>query len=126
MKTRIYECAICGNVVIKLVDGGPVPVCCDENMEVMRPNEVDAKHEYHLPVVKRVDDHCIHVSVGQEQHPMTDQHHIVFVLAVTSCGWQVKFLDKGSKPEATFVSNEPFLSVYTYCNLHGLWMTPVK
>ena len=37
MATKFYKCPHCGNVIVKMVDGGPVPVCCGEPMNELDP-----------------------------------------------------------------------------------------
>ena len=55
MKTRFYKCAMCGNVVVKLVDSKVPIVCCGEKMQELVPNTVDASNEKHVPVVTRLE-----------------------------------------------------------------------
>ena len=31
-----YECEICGNIMVKLVDGGVTPSCCGTEMQKMK------------------------------------------------------------------------------------------
>ena len=120
MKTRFYKCAMCGNVVVKLVDSKVPIVCCGEKMQELVPNTVDASNEKHVPVVTCLDNNTIKVEVGSVAHPMTEEHHIVFIYVETERGGiRVNLKDK---PEAEVcVCNEKVVAVYEYCNLHGLW-----
>ena len=52
MTTRFFLCKRCGNVIIKIVDSGVVPVCCGEEMVELRPNRTDVGMEKHVPVVE--------------------------------------------------------------------------
>jgi desulfoferrodoxin len=93
-----------------------------EQMQELIPNTVDASGEKHLPVVKHLGDGKIKVEVGSVAHPMTEEHHIVFIYVETERGGiRINLKDK---PEAEIcVCNEKVVAVYEYCNLHGLWKT---
>lgn len=122
MATKFYKCNHCGNVIVKVVDAGVPVVCCEEKMEELIPNTVDASGEKHVPVVTVLDGNRIKVNVGSVAHPMLPEHHISFVYVETENGGiQVNLKDK---PEAVvYVGEEKPIAVYEYCNLHGLWKT---
>ena len=67
MATKFYKCNRCGNVVMKMVDSGVVPVCCGEEMHLLVANTHDASTEKHVPVATRIDEHLISVQVGSGQ-----------------------------------------------------------
>lgn len=120
---KFFVCKHCGNIV-QLIDNKGVPiVCCGEKMTELVANTVEASFEKHLPVVN-VDGNKIEVSVGSVPHPMEDVHHICFIYVKTKNGGQLKKLAVNGEAKAvfTFVEDEP-VSVYEYCNLHGLWKT---
>ena len=122
MKTRFYKCAMCGNVVVKLVDSKVPIVCCGEKMQELVPNTVDASNEKHVPVVTCLDNNTIKVEVGSVAHPMTEVHHIAFIYVETDKGG-IK-VDLSDKPEAVIALGDAKpIAVYEYCNLHGLWKT---
>ena len=29
---KFYRCDICGNIITKIIDGGPIPFCCGQKM----------------------------------------------------------------------------------------------
>ena len=120
MSTKFYKCRHCGNVVEKVVDSGVNVVCCGEQMQELIPNTVDASSEKHVPVVTDLGDGRIKVEVGSEPHPMSPEHHIVFIYVETeSGGIRYKLKDK---PEAVICTcGKKATAVYEYCNLHGLW-----
>jgi len=123
-KKRFYICRHCNNL-IGFIDNKGVPlVCCGEDMNELVPNTVEASEEKHLPVVAISDNHAITVQVGSVPHPMTDEHHIMFVYVDTENGGQRKCLKIGDAPlvKFSFEDDKP-KSVYAYCNLHGLWKT---
>lgn len=122
MATKFYKCRICGNVIHKVVDSGVKVVCCGEQMQELIPNTVDASNEKHVPVVTRIDDCHIKVEVGSIAHPMTPEHHIVFIYVETENGG-IK-VDLTDKPEAVICTCScKVKAVYEYCNIHGLWKT---
>lgn len=125
MATKFYRCRHCGNVIIKFVDSGVPVVCCGEQMEELIPNTVDASNEKHVPVVKMTENGKIKVEVGSIPHPMTPEHHIVFIYVEMENGG-IR-IDLKEKPEAEICAcNGKVTAVYEYCNLHGLWKTEIK
>lgn len=124
MATKFFKCRHCGNVIEKVVDSGVSVVCCGEQMEELIPNTVDASNEKHVPVVEHIDDCRIKVKVGSVEHPMTSEHHIVFIYVETETGGiRVNLKDK---PEAIICTcNSKPIAVYEYCNLHGLWKSEI-
>lgn len=123
METKFYRCKKCGNIIVKVIDGGPVPACCGEEMEELRPNTSEGKNEYHLPVVEQCDDQKLKVKVGKEPHPMTPAHHIRFVYIETSCGGRLIRLKEDQAAEVALSPCEKPKAIYAFCNLHGLWKT---
>lgn len=119
---KFYRCDHCKNVVVKLHDGGPVPVCCGEVMKELLPNTTDAAQEKHVPTVTR-ENNRITVNVGSVDHPMTPEHYIEFIVLETEKGFRIAYLNPGDKPAVDFYEEEPVIAVYAYCNLHGLWKT---
>jgi len=92
-------------------------------MTELIPNTVEAATEKHLP---SVDVSCceIEVQVGSVPHPMDEGHHITFVYVETEEGGQRKCLKTSAEPKCafSFINDKP-VSVFAYCNLHGLWKT---
>lgn len=95
----------------------------DNNLTLLVPNTTDAALEKHVPEVT-IEDNKVHVVVGSVIHPMTDAHHIAFITLVTNHKAEMKKLDPTGEPKADFTltEGEKVLSVYEYCNLHGLWV----
>lgn len=123
MELLFYHCPICGNVVIKVVDGGTTPVCCGAEMEIMTPKTEDGFFEKHLPVVERCDHYAYEVKVGKIPHPMTVEHSIQFICVQGENEIQIRYLSPGDDASALFVCEEKPVAVYSYCNVHGLWKT---
>lgn len=118
---QFYHCPICGNVVIKVVDGGTVPSCCGKEMELMIPKKHESYSDKHLPVVERCDHYTYEVNVGSVPHPMTEDHFIKFICVQTDGEIMIRHLSPGDDPGCLSVCEERPEAVYAYCNKHGLW-----
>ena len=118
---KIFKCNHCGNIFEVVNDAKVVPVCCGEPMRELKANTTDAAQEKHVPEVS-VEGNLVKVKVGSVEHPMTEEHHIAFIYLETENGVARKDLDHTGKPEAVFAlaEGEKPVSVYEYCNLHGL------
>lgn len=122
---KIYRCKHCGNIVVKIVDGGPTPVCCGEPMEELVANTTDAAVEKHVPALT-VEGERLVARVGSVEHPMTPEHYIEWLLFADGNKTVVRYLKPGEAPEARFHLGEGGkATVYAYCNLHGLWKAEV-
>lgn len=119
---KIYRCPICGNIVTMLEDSGVAPHCCGKEMVLLAANTTDAATEKHVPVYLREED-CVKVKVGEVPHPMTEEHHISFVILVTDKGFKVNYIKDKAEAKTCFhiCKHETPLEIYEYCNLHGLW-----
>ncbi|MGI6229701.1 MAG: desulfoferrodoxin family protein [Tractidigestivibacter sp.] len=117
---KIYRCNHCGNIVVVVKDGGVNPVCCGEPMELLVAGSTDAAVEKHVPVLT-VDGDAVVAHVGEVDHPMTAEHLIEWILYTDDEKTVVRYLKAGDKPEARFHKGAGKVSVYAYCNLHGLW-----
>ena len=118
---KFYICEQCGNLVGIIHDAGVPMVCCGEEMTKLEPGVVDASHEKHIPVAE-VKDNIVTVTVGAVEHPMEEEHHIVWVYLQTDRGGQRKCLEVGKAPIVSFaLTDEKPIAVYAYCNIHGLW-----
>ncbi|MCR4962850.1 MAG: desulfoferrodoxin [Firmicutes bacterium] len=121
--TRFYLCKHCGNLVGLINNAGVPLVCCGEPMQELIAGSVDASKEKHVPQVS-VDGNLLHVNIGSVDHPMQDEHYIQWVFVQTEHGGQRKNLRPGQEPKVTFaLADDRAISVYAYCNLHGLWKT---
>ena len=116
----IYRCNVCGNIVEVLHSGAGDLVCCNQNMELLVENSVDAATEKHVPVVEKTSD-GYKVTVGSVAHPMTDEHYIEWISLCADGVTYRTFLKPGEAPEAVFCIEADDVSAHCYCNLHGLW-----
>ena len=144
MDLRFLRCNTCGNIIMFQNDAGPTPACCGTKMETLKAGTSDASIEKHVPVVivekgDSKEDKCtgdrftkvgccdsyVTVKVGASEHVMTDDHYIEWIVLQTNCGVYTKFLEPGDKAEAVFclTKGEKAEKAYSYCNLHGLWVS---
>ncbi len=125
-ENRFYICEHCGNLIGMIHDAGVPMMCCGQKMTELIPGTVDASKEKHIPVVS-VKNNTVEVTVGSVNHPMVEEHNIVWVYLQTDRGGQRKCLKVGDDPVVSFaLCDEKPISVYAYCNLHGLWKTDIN
>lgn len=123
---KFYKCSLCGKIIEVIEDTGVDTVCCGKPMEYLEPNTVEASTEKHLPVAE-IDGDKITVKVGAVEHPMVDEHFIMWICVVSANRVQRVSLAPHLKPEAVFnVPEKGEVYVYEYCNIHGLWKTTIK
>lgn len=119
--TKYYLCEKCGNLIEKIDDSGVPVVCCGQKMTPVVAGTVEASREKHIPVAT-VEGDLVKVVVGSVEHPMAEEHSILWIELKTDRGVQRKNLEVGKPPVAIFaLADEKPLEVYAYCNLHGLW-----
>lgn len=120
-RATFYKCDVCGNICVKVVDGGGQLACCGQPMSILDPNTTDAAKEKHVPVAT-IENGKIVVNVGSADHPMVDEHFIQWIYVVTEEGVLARCLKPGEAPHAEIeLGGMTPISVYEYCNLHGLW-----
>lgn len=120
---RFFVCEHCGNIIGVIHSAGVPMMCCGQKMTALIPNTTDAAGEKHLPIVTPSGE-LVEVSIGSVEHPMTEEHSILWIYLKTDRGGQRKCLKTNEVPKAVFaIREETPLAVYAYCNLHGLWMT---
>ena len=118
---KFFRCKRCGKVVLEVVETGVVPTCCGEPMELLVAGSVDAAAEKHVPAVTR-EGNVLRARVGSVEHPMLPEHHIQWIAVACDRRLQLAHLAPGEAPEAAFhVPAGVPVTVYEYCNLHGLW-----
>lgn len=121
-----YECKVCGNVMLKLIDSKLTPQCCGRDMHRLTPAEVEASVTTHQPVYVQ-NGNKILVRVGKEEHPMNAEHYIQWILIKTNRGFHVHKLRPGEEPETCFslCPGEQLKEVYEFCSRHKLFKTDV-
>lgn len=119
-KLGIYKCSICGNVAEIVHAGAADMSCCDQPMDYLKENTVDAAKEKHVPVIEKVDG-GFKVSIGSVAHPMTDDHYIEWIELISGDMCYRQFLNPGDAPEAVFQITATSPIARAHCNLHGVW-----
>lgn len=119
---KYYVCAHCNKIVEVIKDSAAELVCCGQKMNELKAGVTDAAVEKHVPVYN-VNNNLVTVTVGSVTHPMVDNHYIEWISVETKFGSQIKRLKPQEQPTAVFAltDGDEVVSVYAYCNLHGLW-----
>jgi len=112
-KGRFYVCPVCGNVIG--TTGETVVSCCGITLPPLEAEEHGGDHEIRI----QTDAGEYYVSIG---HPMTKDHYISFIAAVSDRGVQLAKLYPEGSAEARF-RMEHVKHIYAYCNRHGLFRT---
>lgn len=122
---KLLKCTLCGDTVIAQKNN--LFNCCNEEMQEVLPNKTEAATEKHIPVVN-MEKNIATILVGEIPHPMTEEHYIEWIYIVTNLR-EIKYnLKPNDKPEVklTLEKNEILKEVYSYCNLHSLWLNELK
>ena len=93
---NFYKCSICQSIAMEFVPGEHGH---EKQFHELKANTTDASGEKHVPVVERQGD-TIKVKVGELEHPMLEEHYIMWIYLETEQGWILKKLSPGQKPEA--------------------------
>jgi len=117
---KFSKCYKCGKIISFVNNVGPDVVCCGETMQTLKPNTTDAAQEKHVPAAVRENGKLI-VTVGSTAHPMTEEHHIAWIVVADGDRTQRVVLSSTQAPSAEFAVSSEQVTVYAYCNLHGLW-----
>ena len=110
-RSRFYVCPVCGNVLAAA--GEAVISCCGVTLPPLLPEPPDADHALHVEAAE--DEYWV-----TADHPMTKEHYISFLAAVSDQGVQfVKLYPEGAA-EARFKISR-VRRLFAYCNRHGLF-----
>lgn len=115
----VKRCNKCGAIVRVINDCNCEDCgikCCDEKMQELKANSVDAAFEKHVPNYEKKDGKLI-VNVN---HVMDDDHYIEWVCLVNENREDYVYFKPGNPVKCEFENvNEGIL--YSYCNKHLLW-----
>lgn len=123
-KLELYKCNICHNLVEVLSEGNGELVCCGNLMELIPTNtsEDESINDKHIPIITKTID-GVQIRVGATKHPMTEEHHINFIQAISSDKKYVKtkFLSTEEDPMLCIKCDCKSLWARALCNIHGLF-----
>lgn len=120
VRSGIYKCERCGNIVEVLHEGVGELVCCGQPMKLYESGTVDASREKHVPVIEKTES-GFRVTIGSVAHPMSEDHYIEWIeLAIDGVSYR-RFLSPGDRAVAEFCADADKAHARAYCNLHGLW-----
>lgn len=110
-KSCFYACPVCGNVI--QATGEAVVSCCGITLPPLTAEAPDPAHAVRIECVE--DEYYVSVD-----HPMTREHFLSFLAAVSDQGVQFLKLYPEGNAEARF-RRDRVQTVYAYCNRHGLF-----
>ena len=110
-RSKLYVCPVCGNVIH--ATGEAMISCCGIPLPPLEAEDADAEHPIRAEIVE--DEYFVSV-----RHPMTREHFLSFLLAVSDMGIQLVKLYPEGNAEARFKINR-VQTLYAYCNRHGLF-----
>ena len=110
-KGKFYVCPVCGNVI--QTSGEAVISCCGITLPPLEAESPDQDHELKIETVE--DEYFVTIN-----HPMTKEHYISFIVAISDNGIQLVKLYPESNAQARFKINR-VRKLYAYCNRHGLF-----
>ena len=129
-KSKFYVCPVCGNVIRTI--GEAMISCCgitlppleaesqllgqetETRTKAAEVNCRDVEHEIKVETVE--DEYYVHL-----EHPMSKEHYISFIAAVSDQGLQFTKLYPEQAAECRF-KRSGVKYVYAYCNHHGLFV----
>ncbi|MCR4953559.1 MAG: helix-turn-helix domain-containing protein [Treponema sp.] len=117
-KAKFYVCPVCGNVIYSI--GETIISCCGITLPPLEAETADTEDSAHKMHVEPVEDE-IYVQLN---HPMTKEHYISFIAAVTDNGIHLTKLYPEQTAEARF-KRARIKSIYAYCNHHGLFVEKI-
>ena len=115
LRSRFYVCPVCGNVVRSV--GEAVISCCGITLPPLAAEPADTDHDIHTEISE--DEYYVTVD-----HPMTKDHYISFIAAVSDHGIQfVKLYPEGCAEARVKTSRVRY--ILAYCNRHGLFKVKI-
>ena len=115
MRSKFYVCPVCGNVIRSI--GEAVISCCGVTLPALEAEAPDEEHVIKAEIVE--DEYYVTMD-----HPMTKDHYISFLAAVSDQSMQLMKLYPQGPCEARFKINR-VKYIYAYCNRHGLFKVKI-
>ncbi len=114
-KSCFYVCPVCGNLI--QATGEATISCCGITLPVLQAEECDEQHQIKIEQIE--GEYYV-----TSNHPMTKEHHLSFLAAVSDNNVQTVKLYPEGNAEAYF-RIERVSKIYAYCNRHGLFVLDV-
>jgi len=114
-KSKFYVCPVCGNVIRTI--GEAIISCCGITLPPLEPEAADKDHGIRWEMVE--DEYYVRID-----HPMTKDHYISFLAAVSDQEIHFVKLYPEGDADARFKRNR-VKYLYAYCNHHGLFQLKV-
>ena len=111
VKGKFYVCPICGNVI--QTTGEAVISCCGITLPPLESEAPDEEHSLNIETIE--DEYYVTMN-----HPMTKEHYISFIAAISDQGVQLVKLYPEADAQARFKISR-VRKIYAYCNRHGLF-----
>ena len=115
LRSKFYVCPVCGNVIHTM---GEAAISCHGVM--LTPAQAESADERHPISIEYVEDEY-YVRI---EHPMTKQHYISFMAALSPDKLQMIKLYPEGNAEGRFKVNG-VKRIYFYCNRDGLFCADV-
>ncbi len=115
-KSCFYVCPVCGNVISS--SGEALVSCCGITLPPLEADMTEPEHEIRLEMVE--DEYYVTID-----HPMTKEHYISFLAAISDNGIQLVRLYPMENAEARFKRSR-VRYILAYCNHHGLFSLCLK
>ena len=109
LKGKLYVCPVCGNVI--QATGEAVVICCGITLPPLETEEDSPEHVIHVEITD--DEYYVTVD-----HPMTKEHYISFLAAVSDQGVQFTKLYPEGSAEARF-RIQGVKKFYAFCKHYG-------
>jgi len=116
IRSNFYVCPVCGNVIHSM---GQLQVSC--HGITLPPLGAEDPDELHPAAIEKIEDEYF-VSI---EHPMTKEHYISFMAAMSSDRLQIVKLYPEGNAEARFKING-VRTVFFFCNRDGLFRKNVR
>ena len=110
---KFYVCPVCGNIIH--TTGEAVISCCGITLPALEAEMID-EDGCHSPKVEIIEDEYF-VTIN---HPMTKEHYISFIAAISDQSIQLAKLYPEGEAQARF-KIAGVRKIFTYCNRHGLF-----
>lgn len=111
LNSLCYVCPVCGNGILAM--GEAVISCCGITLPPVLSEEPDAEHAIDISIVE--DEYFVTVD-----HPMTRDHYITCLTALSDRGVQFVKLYPEEHAEARFKMSR-VKWIHAYCNKHGMF-----